>query len=128
MWHVILAVPLIAHGLAHLAGALAPLARRDLGFAERPWVFSTSITLHTAVGRAFSLVWLAASAGLVGAGLGLLFEQDWWAALALVAASLSLGVILTWWKAVPPGARVGAAFDLLILLAALQPAQMLIGE
>jgi hypothetical protein len=37
-------------------------------------------------------------------------------------------VILTWWKAVPPGARVGAAFDLLILLAALQPAQMLIGE
>jgi hypothetical protein len=125
---LILAVPLIAHGLAHLSGLLAPFTRRDLGFAEQPWAFAHGITLHSAVGRACGLLWLAAALGLVGSGLGLLLGQIWWAAVAFAAALLSLIVILIWWKAVPLGARVGAAFDLAILLAASQLVQPLMTE
>lgn len=121
VWWSILAIQLIAHGIAHLSGVFACFGRRNAGFAERPCVFSGRITLHTPIGRAFSLVWLAASVTLVGSGLGLLLGQDWWTGLAVAAAALSLLAILSWWNAVPPGAKVGAAFDLLILVAAVQP-------
>ena len=128
LWRVILAAPLVVHGLAHLSGVAAPFTRRSLGFADQPWALTHGGTLHSASGQASSVAWLAAAFGLIGAGWGLLAGQAWWAALALAAASLSLAVILTWWKAVPPGAKVGAAFDVLILLAALQPVEILIRQ
>lgn len=127
VWRVLLAAPLIVHGLAHLSGAAAPFTTRLLGFADQPWVLSTGRTLHSAPARAFSVAWLAAALGLVGAGAGLLTGQAWWPGMALAAAGLSLAVIVIWWKAVPPGAKVGAAFDVLILLTALQPAAMAMG-
>ncbi len=128
LWRVLLAAPLMVHGLAHLSGAAAPFSPRSLGFADQPWALTHGGTLHSASGQASSVAWLAAAFGLVGAGWGLLAGQDWWAALALIAASLSLAVILTWWRAVPPGAKVGAAFDVLIVLAALQPVEVLIRQ
>jgi len=45
----------------------------------------------------------------------------WWRLAAVVGAALSLVIILLWWKAVPPGAKAGAVFDML-LLASLVPA------
>jgi uncharacterized membrane protein YphA (DoxX/SURF4 family) len=119
-WRLVLAAPLLAHGLAHLSGLVAPFTRRDVGFAEQPWSFAHGVTVHSAAGRAFGLLWLASAAGLVMAGVGLLLGLAWWAAAALAAAALSLAVIVTWWRAVPPGAKVGAGFDVLILLAAVQ--------
>ena len=124
LWWPVLAVPLVAHGLAHLAGWLAPFTPRALGFAEKPWLFGPAGTLHSVVGRVFGGLWLAAAAALVTAGIGLLLGQAWWAALALGAAALSLTDIVIWWRAVPLGARAGAAFDIIVLLAALQAAPL----
>jgi uncharacterized membrane protein YphA (DoxX/SURF4 family) len=125
---LILAVPLIVHGLAHLSGLIAPYTRRHVGFAERPWIFAHGVTPHSSIGRAFGLVWLAAAAALAIAGIGLLLGQAWWAALAVAASILSLAAIITWWHAVPAGAKAGAAFDLLVLLTALQPTQALLSR
>jgi len=69
----------------------------------------------------YSLVWLAAAAGLVLAGVEVLMRQRSWVPVAIAGCLLSLLAILPWWKAVPPGAKVGAAFDLVILVLLFSP-------
>lgn len=73
------------------------------------------------MGRAYSLLWLLSALGLLGAGLGLIFAQGWWCALAIAASAISLVSIVPWWKAVPPGAKFGAFFDLFAILFLLSP-------
>jgi hypothetical protein len=77
--------------------------------------------MRSAVGRAFSLIWLLALVGLVAAGLGLLFQQAWWPTIAVAGAVTSLVAILPWLTAVPPGAWAGALFDTLIIVALVSP-------
>ena len=120
MLKYLIAIPLIMHGLAHLSGFLeawTPLHP----FAARPWLFSTGVTMDTAVGRLFGLLWLVAAAGLVTAGYGLLAGHEWWPSLALVAALLSLLAIVPWWRTVPPGAWFGALFNLVVVVTLLLP-------
>ena len=114
-------IPLIVHGLAHLGGFLASWMSGRAGFSDRPWIFSKGVRLGTTVARVISPVWLMAVTGLVGAGLGVILGKAWWAYLAAPSALVSLMVIGLWWKAVPLGAKVGAAFDVLILVALLPP-------
>lgn len=121
MLRLIFALPLIAHGLAHLSGVFAPWTAGGAGFTDRPWVLPGSVSLHSGAGRAFSPAWLVASICLVGAGVSLLLSQPWWSALALAGALVSLVIIVSWWNTVPPGARIGAVFDLLVLAALLHP-------
>jgi hypothetical protein len=121
MMRFVFAAPLIGHGLAHLSGAIASWASNLEGFSDRPWILSSGVTLQSAIGRAFGLLWLAALVGFVGTGLGLVFRQEWWPALAIPAAVISLAAIIPWWKTVPPGAWVGAAFDLLVIIILLLP-------
>jgi hypothetical protein len=59
--------------------------------------------------------------GLVGAGLGLVFNKEWWPLLAVASSVISLVVILPWWNTVPPGAMFGAFFDLLLLFTLISP-------
>lgn len=126
MWRLVFAIPLIVHGLAHLSGTFATWSRGDAGFSPRPWIFSSGVALHSALGKVFGLLWLIAALALVSSGLAMLLQQAWWPFLAILAAVLSLSAILPWWNSVPPGAKAGAAFDLLILLAMSQPIQPLI--
>lgn len=120
MFKYLIAFVLIMHGLAHLSGFLEAWTPVQ-AFAGRPWLFSEGVTMNTAVGRIFGLLWLVAAAGLAGAGYGLLAGHDWWPLLAVVAACFSLVVIVPWWRTVPPGARFGALFDLVIVVALLLP-------
>lgn len=121
MWRIILAIPLMAHGLAHLSGFIAAWTTADVGFSTS-WIFlSSELSLHSSVGKLFGLLWLAATATLVAAGAGVLWQRSWGAPLALVAALISLAVILPWWNTVPPGAKLGALFDLLVLMVLLSP-------
>lgn len=121
MIRFIFAAPLIVHGLAHLGGVVASWTLNLSGFSERPWLLSSGVTLQSSLGRVFGLLWLVAMVGFVGTGLGLVFKQQWWPALAIPAAIVSLVVIVPWWKTVPPGAWVGAAFDLLVIFLLLLP-------
>lgn len=111
---------LLMHGLAHLSGFLEAWTPVQ-AFAARPWLFSEGVTMETAVGRFFGLLWLVTAAGLIAAGYGLLVGQDWWSSLAVVAATFSLIIIVLWWRTVPAGARIGALFDLVIVVALLLP-------
>jgi hypothetical protein len=121
MWKYLFAFLLVMHGLAHVTGPLGFWSSGPQTFAEKPWLFTKGITPHSPLGWAFGLLWLVAAIGLVGAGLGLLFGQDWWPTLALAAAAVSLAAIVPWGRVVPPGAWAGACFDLVMLAALLFP-------
>ncbi len=118
---LLIAIPLIAHGLANLAGAFAPWTKTLQGFKDAPWLFSQSITFQSGVGRAFSLVWLASTICLVAAGIGLLLARPWWIPVAVVGCICSLAAIVPWWRAVVPGTYFGAVFDVVVGLLLISP-------
>ena len=113
----LIAIPLIMHGLANSAGVLATWTNFSQGFSNRPWIFSSAVGLHTPIGRAFGVMWLLSVVGFIAAGAGVLLLQTWWPTLAIAAAACSIAAILPWWNTVPPGARFGAIFDVLIIAA-----------
>ena len=116
MLRIVFALPLLGHGLAHLSGFLAAWTGANTGFPDKPWIFSSAVYLNSPVGKVFGLLWLLSLTGLAGSGLGILLRQEWWPVLAMAGAILSLVVIVPWWQAVPPGAWIGAAFDIIILV------------
>jgi len=116
----------IMHGLAHVTGIVGAWASGEQGFQDEAWIFSRGVTARSVVGQVWSLLWLVASVGFVGTGLGLLFgsgakSTPWWPTLAIAAAAVSLGAIVPWVRVVPPGAWAGVLLDLLILVALLPP-------
>jgi hypothetical protein len=119
--HYLISVVFIMHGLAHLSGVMAAFTARDVGFSDKPWLFSTGATLRSPIGQLFGLVWLAAAIALVGSGLSLLFHWGGWLALPIAGSILSLIAIVPWWNTVVPGARAGAAFDGLMLIGLVAP-------
>ena len=119
--HYLISVVFIMHGLAHLSGVMAAFTARDVGFSDKPWLFSTGATLRSPIGQLFGLVWLVAAIALVGSGLSLLFHLGGWPALPIVASILSLIAIVPWWNTVVPGAKAGAAFDGLMLIGLVAP-------
>jgi hypothetical protein len=119
----VIAIPLIVHGVAHLSGVLAPWSLQMQGYSNASWVLSRRAALCSPVGRLYGVVWLAASTSLVTAGLALLLHQAEWSTLAAFGCALSLAAIATWWRSVPPGAKGGALFDVLLLALLLSPLQ-----
>lgn len=122
----VVAFLLVMHGLAHVTGILGAWASGEQGFQDEAWIFSRGVSARSAVGQAWSLLWLVALIGFVAGGLGLLFgsgveSTPWWPTLTMAAAVASLVAIVPWVRVVPPGAWAGALFDLLILVALLSP-------
>lgn len=121
MWRFVFAVPLIAHGLANLAGVAEAWFPGARSFAVQPWLLGGAATMKSPIGQAFGILWLLSAAGLVAAGAGVLLHAGWWRPVAIAAAALSCVVIALWWRAVPPGARFGAVFDLVVIAALAGP-------
>jgi hypothetical protein len=119
MLKYIAAIAVFMHGVGHVAGVLSAWTSVDSGFTERPWIFSQGVTMKSPLGRVWGLFWLVALICLVAAGLGIAFGQAWWPTLALVGAVVSLVAIVPWWNTVVSGAKAGALFDLVILVALL---------
>jgi hypothetical protein len=109
------------HGLANLGGVVAPWTANLSGFTNAPWLFGSGVKFRSTAGRASSLLWLLSTLLLIASGVGLLMGQTWWVTLAVIGAAASLVVIFLWWKAVPPGARFGAFFDAVLLVALTSP-------
>ena len=116
-----IAIPLIAHGLANLAGVFAPFTQNLQGFKDASWIFSAGLRYSSPAGRLFSLVWLASVLCLVASGAGILLHQSWWLPLAILGCGCSLVAIVPWLKAVPPGAYFGAVFDIAVIILLLSP-------
>lgn len=119
-WAII--VVLLAHGVGHMMGFLAAWTTIPMGFNTNPWLLSSHVTVQSAVGRAFGLLWLVALVGFVGATIGLITDQGWWRGLAIAAAFISLVAIVPWWNTVTPGSRLGAVLVDVVIIAALLPA------
>ena len=124
MWKFVFAFPLIMHGLANLAGFFEAFGRAPRGFNDQPWIFSPDVKLQSAIGRLFGILWLISTICLIGAGVGLIFHQSWWALAAISAAVCSLLAILPWWNTVVPGARLAAFFDLVVIVILLSPLRL----
>lgn len=123
MLRLMLAVILIAHGIGHIMGFMAAWTNVPMGFTDRPWLLSTGVTVHSAVGKAFGLLWLVALVALVGAGLGVLLRADWWPMLAIIGSAISLMAILPWWNTVATSPRIWASLvDIVTIVVLLVPA------
>jgi len=117
----LIAIPLIAHGLANLAGVFAPWTQELQGFKDAAWIFSPGVSFASWAGRAFGLAWLASSLCLVASGAGIFLHQSWWLLLTILGCACSLVAIATWLKAVPPGAYFGAVFDIAVIMLLVSP-------
>jgi hypothetical protein len=109
MLRLIIALVLILHGIGHTMGFFASWTSVPMGFRDQPWLLSSDITIASPVGRAFGLLWLVAMIGFVGAGLGLIFNNEWWKPLTIASSVISLIVIVPWWNTVATGAQLGAS-------------------
>jgi hypothetical protein len=118
----IVGIVLIAHGLGHSMGFLASWTTIPSGLTSGHWLLSSDITMDSAVGRVFGLVWLLALASTTAAGVGLLLRQEWWQPVAVVAAILSLIAIVPWASVMPTFSAIGAVtIDIITLVALLTP-------
>lgn len=117
MLQKILAVMLIGHGLAHISGFLASWSTIDSGYkVNNPSLFSDKISFKGSIGKLFGILWLIALLFLAGSGFSIFYSIINWQILAFVGSTISLLVIILWWKTVPLGAKIGAFFDLILLL------------
>lgn len=121
MWRYIIATPILVHGLAHFSGFFAAWTSSDAGYKKNPWIFSTGILLDGPIGRVFGLLWLMAMIGFVAIFIGIVFQLDWWPPVAISASAVSLIVIVPWWNTVPSGAKVGAIFDVFVIVLLILP-------
>jgi hypothetical protein len=122
MMQYILTLILFGHGAAHLSGFLASFTKKDVGYkVDSPWVLPGSVRLQSPLGKIFGIFWLIALFGYIFSAISLLTEANWWITLLIPSAIISLIVILPFWRTVPPGAKFGAAFDVLVLIVMLTP-------
>jgi hypothetical protein len=120
-WKILIGVVILMHGLAHFSGVGAAFAKTGAGFRDEPWLFSQNVFHRGAIGKLWAVFWLAAAVLLVTSAIGLMLGKGWWPTFAIVGAAVSLLAVVPWWKAVFPGARMGALLDVAILVALLGP-------
>lgn len=127
MLKFVLGAFLVAHGLIHWSLATVPTPKPgelNTPFWPSWWRNdSNSAWLVTAMGldraavRAFgALLWMAATAGFVAAGLGVMgvpVLHDWWRPLAVASVVASLPLFVLFWH---PWLVVGAALDVAIMV------------
>ncbi len=77
--------------------------------------------MKSPIGKLFGLSWLLAALALTTSGLSLLFNWGGWPHLPIIGSISSLIAIIPWWNTVMPGAKAGAVFDALTLIALLLP-------
>ena len=106
----VIAAVLLFHGVGHLMGVIPALRLFEISDSSASWLkgwtshsWLLSDLLGEAVARLVSIVlFLTALIGMVGAALGLLgwiVPSEYWRALAIVSAVISLITIALYWNA-----------------------------
>lgn len=113
---LLIAIPIIIHGLAHIGGFLASFTKKDKGFKNKPWMFSKGVNFKSFLGKLYGLLWLASFIMFIYAGIIILLGKHWFEIPLLYGSILSLFTILSWWRSVPQGAKIGFIFNILILV------------
>jgi hypothetical protein len=110
---IALAMVMIFHGMAHLAGFAGAWHIAPQGYPYKTTVFRGHVDLGDAGIRVVGALWLTMALAFVAAALGALLAVGWWPQFALVLAMASLTLSL----AELPEARVGVAINVGILAA-----------
>ncbi|MBL8165973.1 MAG: hypothetical protein JNJ61_28575 [Anaerolineae bacterium] len=116
-----LVVILLFHGVGHVIGLAAAWTSVPVGITDAPWIFSADYTIQSNVGRLFGLGWLLSLLLFLAALYRLVIREPDWRGFALLAAGLSLIVIVPWWNAMPVVSLVGAIVVDLVLFVVLLP-------
>ena len=109
---ILLAVVLVAHGVAHLVGFVVPW--KLLTSAEVPYrttVLAGTFDLGPTGVRLLGIVWLALAIAFAVIGGGLLLGASWWYRAALVTVPVSFLLCILGW----PDSRVGVFANGVIL-------------
>jgi hypothetical protein len=110
---MLLAVLLVAHGVAHLPGFLVSWQLRS--FPEMPYrttIFGGAVDVGDSGVKATGLRWLVLSVLFVLAGAGTLMHATWWQPFVYAAVGLSTALCLVGWR----DARLGLVANAVILL------------
>jgi hypothetical protein len=112
-WTIGIGVILLAHGLIHVA-IYAPPTAADAPFDPRhSWLVG-----GPRQARPFLLTFAYASAAAFAiAGIGLFAHQDWWQPAAIVAAALSLLLLVLFFN---PWLTIGVAINVAVILVLVQ--------
>jgi hypothetical protein len=102
---------LIGHGLIHLMGFVVPFRLATIeAMPFTTTAFFGKVDLGEGGARVIGMAWLLAAVLFVGAGIGLLGGQDWWARTALSTAGISAMLCVLGL----PRAALGLAVDAVI--------------
>jgi hypothetical protein len=98
-------VLMAGHGLAHAVASAAALGATQEDLAAPPWM------PRWARIAGFPL-FLVAAAGLIAGAVGAFADASWFRAPALAGAGASTVVLWTWFAGLPVGGKLGALFDI----------------
>jgi hypothetical protein len=107
----LLALLMVAHGLAHLVGFVVAWEIR--AFPETPFhttILNGSIDVGLWGTRAVGLLWLLAAMAFVFAASGVALRQAWWPVATTVVITASLMLCVVGW----PEARIGVYVNLVV--------------
>lgn len=110
------------HGVGMTAGFFSAwFVETPLGFVPEPWVLPGDVGFRGPMGKAWSLIFLAATAATVVSVGALLGGLPWWRDAALAGGVLTLVAVLPWWRTVATGNRFGAVVSAAVVLALTLP-------
>ena len=115
MLRIAISIALIMHGLAQLSGFLHAWTRLDVGYQNHGIIFSSTVKAHSFTGKILSILWLVAMLCLISGGI-LLWSRELISDTFIISgAAVSLFSSVLWWRDIPPGAKLGCFFNLILL-------------
>lgn len=117
LWRILIGTVIAAHGVGHLFFLVPTLGLAQWGLTGRSSLLNGHIP-ELAVKVVGGALWLVVIAGFVAAGIGVLSQQEWWRAVAIGSAVVSLLGLALFWQPVQPVYSAGL-MDIAILVALL---------
>jgi hypothetical protein len=117
IFRMVVAIIIAAHGIGHVMGVMSPLGIEIAGASGESWAFSR---FGSGLTGAFEVVlFLIPTIGFVVAAIGLWTGADWFRAVAIGSALISLIAIGLYPSQLPTFSMLGAVAVDVILLAAI---------
>ena len=113
MIRTLIALILLMHGVGHLLFLGNAWGYWTTG-SGRSWLFDNTLGLQHTVEGIVGLLWMVPLVAFVAVAGGYFANQGWWPRWAVVAAVISLGLVVVWWG----GINSSSAFFALVVNAA----------
>lgn len=116
------ALVLLGHGIGHLVGVIPTWTSIEIGgMQDKPWILPGDHHFDSSVGKAWSIIWIAAMVLFLVSSIGVFMDKEWWRQWAIIGSLMSIVAMLPWWNSILAGAKAGVALDFAIILVLLLP-------